>query len=111
MTTALSRTAASTESGLRRFACTAWIWPTRPSGCKWHGEVGPPHRDADAVAAFGQARDHMAAEKPGAAEDRDQRIEVCLGSCGALALAGAGRASACPEAARLGRIRGRRHAV
>ena len=26
------RVAAITESGKRRLACTAWIWPTRPSG-------------------------------------------------------------------------------
>ena len=30
-----SRTAASTDCGKRTLAWTAWIWPTRPSGCKW----------------------------------------------------------------------------
>ena len=42
------------------------------------GEVGPAHRDADAVVAPGQRPHQMAAEKAGAAEDRDQRVVVGL---------------------------------
>ena len=38
------------------------------------GEIGPAHRDADAVAALGQRAHHMAAEKARAAEDGDQRV-------------------------------------
>ena len=43
------------------------------------GKVRPPHRDADAVVALGQRPDQMAAEEAGAAEDRDQRVDIGLG--------------------------------
>ena len=39
------------------------------------GEVGPAHRDADAVAALGQRAHHVAAEEARAAEDGDQRVD------------------------------------
>ena len=39
------------------------------------GEIGPAHRDADAVAALGQRAHHVAAEEARAAEDGDQRVE------------------------------------
>ena len=29
-----------TEGAWRRLACTAWIWPTRPSGCRWLASSG-----------------------------------------------------------------------
>ena len=34
------------------------------------GELGPPHRDADAVAALAERADHVAAEEAGAADRR-----------------------------------------
>ena len=42
------------------------------------GEVGPAHRDADAVVALGQRADQMAAEEARAAEDGDQLVDVGL---------------------------------
>ena len=42
------------------------------------GEVGPPHRDADAVVAPGQRPDQMASQEPGAAENRDERVVGAL---------------------------------
>ena len=49
------------------------------------GEVGPPHRDADAVVPARQRPHQMAAEEARAAEDRDQRVVVGLQGHGALA--------------------------
>ena len=42
------------------------------------GEVGPAHRDADAVMALGQRADQMAAEEARAAEHGDQLVVVGL---------------------------------
>ena len=42
------------------------------------GEVGPAHRDADAVVPFGQRADQMAAEEARAAEHGDQLVDVGL---------------------------------
>src|SRR6185312_14682799 len=39
------------------------------------GELGPAHRDADAVAAMGERAHHVPAQKSGAAEHRDQRLD------------------------------------
>jgi hypothetical protein len=41
-------------------------------------EIGPAHRDADAVVALRQRADQMAAEETGAAEHRDQLVDVAL---------------------------------
>ena len=46
------------------------------------GELRPPHRDADAVAALAQRADHMPAEEPRAAIDRDQFVDIGLGDVG-----------------------------
>ena len=42
------------------------------------GEIGPPHRDADAEIAPRQRAHDMAPEEAGAAENRDQSVEVGL---------------------------------
>ncbi len=42
------------------------------------GEIGPAHRDADAVVAFRQRAHQMAAEETGAAEHGDQLVDVGL---------------------------------
>ena len=64
------------------------------------GEIGPPHRDADAVVAPGQRPDQVAAEEAGAAEDRDQRVVVRLQGHGALmGLSGGGSGGVGPRAA------------
>ena len=47
-------------------------------------ELGPAHRDADAVMTFGQRADHGPAEETRAAEDRDQLVLVRLGDHGFL---------------------------
>ena len=39
------------------------------------GELGPAHRDADAVAALGEGAHHVAAEEARAAEHGDERFE------------------------------------
>ena len=52
------------------------------------GEIGPAHRDADAVVALGQRPHQVAAEEAGAAENRDQRVVLGLEGHGSAALAG-----------------------
>ena len=37
---AVARAAACTEGACRRLACTAWIWPTLPSGCRCPASSG-----------------------------------------------------------------------
>ncbi len=39
------------------------------------GELGPAHRDADAIAALGKRAHHMPAEEAGTAEDGDKAFE------------------------------------
>ena len=46
------------------------------------GEVRPPYRDADPVAALAERADHVPAEEAGAAIDRDQRVDIGLGDIG-----------------------------
>ena len=45
------------------------------------GEIGPAHRDPDAVAALGERAHHVAAEEARAAEDGDQRVDGVDWSC------------------------------
>jgi hypothetical protein len=56
-----------------------------PERLQMAGKVGPPHRDADAIAALGEHAHHMATEKARAAKDGDQRVDR---GCGHAALFG-----------------------
>ena len=40
------------------------------------GQFRPPHRDADAVIALAQRPDHVAPQKAGPAENRDQGFQI-----------------------------------
>ena len=42
-------------------------------------ELGPAHRDADAVMALRKCAHHVPAQKPGAAEDGDEHVDVVHG--------------------------------
>ena len=52
------------------------------------GELGPAHRDADAVAALGERAHHMAAEEARAAEHGDQGVEGDVRSLSSTSAAG-----------------------
>src|SRR5205085_10903072 len=45
-----------------------------PERLQMAGQVGPAHRDADAIAVLGEYAHHMAAEEARAAEDGDLRV-------------------------------------
>ena len=45
-------------------------------GLQMPGQFRPPHRDPNPVIALGQRPDHVAAQKAGSPENRDQRVQI-----------------------------------